>query len=93
MSISKNYKEYKSTMGKKNQIKKKKVKKDPKNSNNSKKKVITKPQSMEEFKSSFKTEARDIKNKMKRNQVHFHRKGIQNMIKMKERKKRQKLPQ
>lgn len=40
----------------------------------------------------YKTETSDIKNKQKRVEVHYKRNIVKNMLKMKERKERKKLP-
>ena len=73
-------------MGKKSQNKKKK------SVDKNKKKSIARPQSLQEMKEGWKVEAKDIKNKIKRVQVHVKRKALKGQIKMKDRKKRQKLP-
>ena len=70
-------------MGKKSQ-KKNKMKKDNANKGTGKiKKFVAKPQSVEELSTIFKVQAHDIKNKMKRVEVHAKRKLIRNQLKLK----------
>lgn len=80
-------------MGKKSE-KKNQRKREASNKNSNKtKRFIQKPQTVSQFKDSIKVQAHDIKNKQKRVEVHAQRKIIQNQLKMKQRKQRQKLPQ
>ncbi len=47
---------------------------------------LIRPKSMEEFASTFKKEPNEIKNKQKRQEVHYKRSVMKNQIQMKERK-------
>lgn len=47
---------------------------------------------MEEFSTAFKKQPNEIKNKQKRQEVHYKRNVMKNQIQMKERKERKKLP-
>jgi len=70
-------------MGKKSQ-KKNQIKKDNANKTNNKtKRIVHKPQSIAEFNANIKTQAHEIKNKMKRMEVHAKRKVIKNQLKLK----------
>ena len=48
---------------------------------------------MADFHNTFKVQAHEIKNKMKRIEVNIKRRAMINTLKLKERKQRQKLPQ
>ena len=69
-------------MAKKNQ-KKNKMKKDNANKGGKQKKAINKPQSVAEFNNTFKVQPHEIKNKMKRVEVHAKRKLMRNQLKLK----------
>lgn len=73
--------------------KKNKMKKDNAKKGGKQNKNVIKPQSVAEFNNTFKVQTHEIKNKMKRIEVHAKRKLMRNQLKLKERKQRQKLPQ